>query len=64
MFCFCFFCAFASIFHLKLCSFVGGGSKYFLPPGAGTLATPLIMININSNFLNRSISDLFESILL
>jgi len=29
-------------FHFKLCNFFGGGAKYYLPPGAGTHATPLV----------------------
>jgi len=31
---------FVPIFHFKLCSFVGGGTKNFFPRAQETLATP------------------------
>jgi len=39
-----FFCAFAPIFHFKLCSnYLVGAQKYFCPRAQGTLATPLVI---------------------
>jgi len=42
---FCFFCAFAPIFHFNSAVFVDEGTKNILTPGAqSTLATPLITL--------------------